>query len=161
MAAIGRVKVLKQDLEKDPSLDDIPEQRLKFLEEYVQCGDPKKAWVQAGYAESSTNMALTTIRANWRIVEKLIRTRIGSHVPFALSGIIELAQNAKQESVRLKALQDILFRAGYDAAMKIEHSEKSAQEMNHSEIENELQRLLKRSNDEHALRAKEDIKELH
>ena len=147
----------------DPEISKVPDQRLIFLEHYIELGDAQKAWLEAGYSASNKRTAMSVVRDNWRIVEKLIRDRIGTHVPMALNGLIHLAQEAKQESVRLKALQDILSRAGYDSAMKIEHSEKLAQDMNHSEIETELQRLLKRSNDEAqaALESKSTQKDLH
>lgn len=132
----------------DPEIADVPDQRLQFLEHYIELGDAHQAWIAAGYSSTSKARAMLTIRDNWRIVEKLIRNRIGTHVPMALNGLIQLAQNAKQESVRLKALQDILSRAGYDSVLQIEHSEKDAQSMNNAELDQELQRLLKRSNDE-------------
>mgnify|MGYP003138138147 CR=1 FL=1 len=131
----------------EPDLQDVPDQRLQFFDLYIETGDAKQAWLDAGYSQSNTSKAMSVIRDNWRVIEKMIRTRIGSHVPMALNGIINLAQNAKQESVRLKALQDILSRAGYDGVMKIEHTEKAADEMDNKEFEVELQRLLKRSND--------------
>jgi len=133
----------------EPDLEDVPDQRLQFFDLYINSGDARSAWIAAGYSTSNAGKAMSLIRDNWRVIEKMIRTRIGTHVPMALNGIIQLAQEAKQESVRLKALQDILSRAGYDGVMKIEHTDKAADELNNSELEQELQKLLKRSNDEY------------
>lgn len=153
--AVGKAKKLKAT-EEDFSTK--TEKFITFLEYYVESGDHKQAWLDAGYSPSNIATAMGKIRDNWRLVEKLIRNRIGSHVPFALNGVVELAMNAKQESVRLKALQDILFRAGYDAALQIETSEKVS-DLDNAELENELTRLLARANNAAAKEAA--IEELH
>ena len=155
MAITSRAKKLKA------TDDDFSTKTMKFisfLEMYVECGDHKKAWLDSGYSASNLPSAMGKIRDNWRLVEKLIRNRIGSHVPFALNGVVELAMNAKQESVRLKALQDILFRAGYDAALQIETSEKVS-DLDNADLENELTRLLARANNAAAKEAATE--ELH
>jgi hypothetical protein len=105
-------------------------------------------------------MAMAKVRDNWELVELLIKNKIGSHVPFALNGIVELAANAKQESVKLKALQDILFRAGYDAPMRIETTEVQAGDMTNTELDNELTKLLSRVNKE-ADKVAKATEELH
>lgn len=119
----------------------------KYLDLYLEYkGDHKKAWVDAGYSEKTLQHSMAKVRENWVEVEKRIRIRIGSHVPMALTGIIELAENAKQESIRLKALQDIMSRAGYDKAQELVVTEKKAEEMDDTELKDELKALLKRSN---------------
>lgn len=124
------------------------EKTIEFLQLYVESGDAKQAWLDVGNSTSTQHLAMQRIRENWRLVEELVRLRIGRHVPFALNGIVELATTAKQEAVRLKALQDILFRAGYDAPMKIETMEKEAKDMSNRELDAELTRLLARVNNE-------------
>ena len=121
---------------------------VKFLELYVETGDKKQAWLDAGYAKGGIRSAGNIIRENMRLVEKLIRNRIGSHVPLALNGVLELATGAKQESVRLKALQDILYRAGYDRPVEIVTSEKDVNALDNKELEDELTTLLARANKE-------------
>ena len=121
---------------------------VKFLELYVETGDKNAAWLEAGYAKGGIRSAGNIIRENMRLVEKLIRNRIGSHVPLALNGVLELATGAKQESVRLKALQDILYRAGYDRPVEIVTSEKDVNALDNKELEDELTTLLARANKE-------------
>ena len=146
MAKTSRVKMIKRTT---PDL--IAGKRdstLMFIEEYIRTGDAKAAWVSVGNLPTTAHMAMSKIRDNWDIVEEMIRLRIGTHVPFALNGIVDLAMNAKQEAVRLKALQDILFRAGYDAALKIETKEVDAKDMSNTQLDAELTRLLARVNNE-------------
>ena len=135
-----RVKLLQKH---DPDGEyDVAERMLSFVAQYVEHGDAKLAWVEAGYSENTTNLAMSKLRDNWRIVESMVKERIGRHVPMALSGIIELAQTAKQESIRLKAQQDILFRAGYDKAMEMVVTDKDTKEMKDEELQKELLTLL-------------------
>ena len=137
-----RVKLLQK---KDPNNEyDVAERMLLFVSQYVEHGDAKKAWVEAGYSEGTTNLAMGKLRDNWRIVESMVKERIGRHVPMALSGIIELAQTAKQESIRLKAQQDILFRAGYDKPMEMVITDKDTKEMKDDELQKELLSLLQK-----------------
>lgn len=137
-----RVKLLQK---KDPNNEyDVAERMLLFVSQYVEHGDAKKAWVEAGYSENTTNLAMGKLRDNWRIVESMVKERIGRHVPMALSGIIELAQTAKQESIRLKAQQDILFRAGYDKPMEMVITDKDTKEMKDDELQKELLSLLQK-----------------
>jgi hypothetical protein len=72
----------------------------------------------------------------------MVKERIGAHVPMALTGIIELAQTAKQESIRLKAQQDILYRAGYDKPMEMVVTDKEAKDLKDDELQKELLAIL-------------------
>ncbi len=139
MARAG-AKVLKLDIPSSCSED-----CYRFLEEYVDNGgDHRAAWLEV-YSESTVRQAAATVRKHWQTVEKIIKTRVGSHVPMALAGVVELAKNAKQESIKLKALQDILKRAGYDAPDKFEVTEKRADELDDDELKTELLQLLKKT----------------
>ena len=143
--AKATAKILK---ETDKDFSGKSELLIKFLELYVEYnGDNKQAWLESGYSPAKVHTSMSVVRDNWRLVEKLIRNKIGSHVPMALAGVVELAQNAKQESVRLKALQDVLYRAGYDRPIEIQHTEKEANELSNRELDDELTRLLARVND--------------
>jgi phosphoribosyl-dephospho-CoA transferase len=85
---------------------------------------------------------MSRLRDNWRLVESMVKERIGAHVPMALTGIIELAQTAKQESIRLKAQQDILYRAGYDKPMEMVLTDKDAKDLKDDELQKELLAIL-------------------
>ena len=140
---MARAKVLQLD-----SGGRMTAQKLEFLEHYVENGgNAKAAWLEAGFAESTCKQAMQIVRQHWQDVEILIRKRVGSHVPMALAGVVELAKNAKQDSVRLKALQDILSRAGYDKPQELVVTEKKAEELDNTELEEELLRLLKERDD--------------
>lgn len=145
MAKASRAKILKKT---DKTFADTTEKMIGFLELYVENGDPKQSWLDAGFSASTQMTAMRHIRDNFKLVEKLITNKIGRHVPFAVNGVIELATNAKNDAVKLKALQDILYRAGYDRPMEIVTSEKTADEMSNKELDDELTRLLARVNNE-------------
>ena len=143
MAAKSRAKLL---LETDKDFSGKTEKLVAFLDAYVETGDKNKSWIDAGYSEKTTNQAMSLIRDNWRLVEKLIRDRIGSHVPMALNGIVELAMNAKNDSVKLKALQDVMYRAGYDRPLEIVTGEMDVQKLANKDLDMELTALLARAN---------------
>ena len=134
-----RVKLLKKS---DPDEYNVNEQFLHFVASYVESGDARGSWVQAGYSPNSAGTAMSRLRDNWRLVESMVKERIGAHVPMALTGIIELAQTAKQESIRLKAQQDILYRAGYDKPMEMVVTDKEAKDLKDDELQKELLAIL-------------------
>ena len=120
------------------------ERLIRFVELYLETeGDHRKAWIDAGYSQSTLPTAMAKLRENWAMVDRMIRDRIGSHVPLALAGIVRLATEAKNDSTRLKACQDLLSRAGYDKAQEIVVTEKKAEEMEDTEVQSEILSLLK------------------
>lgn len=135
-------------MESDKDFTGKTETLVKFLDLYVETGNAKASWVEAGYAEVTVNQAMSKIRDNWRLVEKLIRDRIGSHVPMALNGIVELAMNAKNDSVKLKALQDVMYRAGYDRPLEIITGEMDVEKLPNKDLDAELTAMLARANAE-------------
>jgi hypothetical protein len=143
MAAKSRAKIL---LDTDKDFSGKTEKLVAFLDAYVNTGDKNQSWIDAGYSENTTNQSMSLIRDNWRLVEKLIRDRIGSHVPMALNGIVELAQNASNDSVKLKALQDVMYRAGYDRPLEIVTGEMDVQKLANKDLDMELTALLARAN---------------
>jgi hypothetical protein len=64
----------------------------------------------------------------------------------ALNGIVELAQNASNDSVKLKALQDVMYRAGYDRPLEIVTGEMDVQKLANKDLDMELTALLARAN---------------
>ena len=133
------VKYLKK---VDEEYNEHSEQFLDFVLRYVETGHAPSAWTDAGFSDNTKNRAMSRLRDNWRLVEKVIKDRIGTHVPMALNGIITLAQHAKQESIRLKAQQDILYRAGYDKPVEFVVEDKDATDLKDQELKDELARLL-------------------
>jgi len=134
-----KVKLLKKS---DPSEYDVNENFLQFVAYYVESGNARGSWTKAGYSPNSASSAMSRLRDNWRLVESMVKERIGAHVPMALTGIIELAQTAKQESIRLKAQQDILYRAGYDKPMEMVLTDKDAKDLKDDELQKELLAIL-------------------
>ena len=134
-----KVKLLKKS---DPSEYDVNENFLQFVAYYVESGNARESWTKAGYSPNSAGSAMSRLRDNWRLVESMVKERIGAHVPMALTGIIELAQTAKQESIRLKAQQDILYRAGYDKPMEMVLTDKDAKDLKDDELQKELLAIL-------------------
>lgn len=123
----------------------------KFIDLYLEYdGDAQQAWVDAGYSEGTKRKAMTKVRDNWKMVEARIVAKIGSHVPFALGVVYDLAKNAKGESVKLKAAQDLLGRAGFDQASKIEVSNSDPEKMDKDSLRKELTDLMAKATAESA-----------
>ena len=140
MKASARTNLIK----KEPALAAKTDLLLTFLEEYIDNGGkPQEAWVTAGYAESTKMQAMKMIRKEHATVQKLLSLKIGSHVPSSIQVIVDLMSAEKTPAaVKLKCAQDILSRAGYDAAIDYTITEKPIGDMTNSELDTELAKLL-------------------
>tara|TARA_R110002020_G_scaffold287099_1_gene502598 strand:- start:39673 stop:40104 length:432 start_codon:yes stop_codon:yes gene_type:complete len=119
----------------------------KFIDLYIDYdGDNVQAWKDAGYSESNTNASMAKLRQHWDVVQARIVEKMGRQVPQALAVVVDLMMNARNDSIRLKAAQDLLGRAGYDQASKIELTEKKAEDMDHDALREELTTLMRRAN---------------
>lgn len=118
-----------------------PEKLIAFLDLYCNGMDPREAWVQAGYSPNTKHLAKAKIRENWKLLEKMIDERIGTHVPLALNIIVDIMINAKSDQTRLLAAKDILSRAGKDKPIQIVTEKKAADQMNDLEIDEEIRAL--------------------
>ena len=125
---------------------DNPEKLVAFIEFYLDGYAPKEAWVRAGYSEGQSRQAMHKLRTNWRLVDKMIDERIGSHAPLALNVVVDLMKNAKSETVRLNAAKDILSRAGKDKPVQITHSTKEPEDLPDEELDAEIIALADRLN---------------
>ncbi|MDC1406040.1 hypothetical protein N8314_00635 [Akkermansiaceae bacterium] len=134
-------------IKKDPNLASKSDLLLAFLEEYIDNGgDAQTAWVTAGYAESTKKQAMAMVRKESDTVTKLLNLKIGSHVPSSIKVIVDLMHNEKTPpAVKLKCAQDIMSRAGYDAAIDYTISEKPVEDMTNSELDTELSKLLSKT----------------
>jgi|TARA_R110000850_G_scaffold202652_1_gene328711 hypothetical protein len=140
MAFPKRIALIK----KEPALAAKSDLLLAFLEEYIDNGGKaQEAWVTAGYAESTKKGAMAVARKEHSTVQKLISLKIGSHVPSSIQIIVDLMSAEKTPAaVKLKCAQDILSRAGYDAAIDYTITEKPVTDMTNSELDTELTKLL-------------------
>jgi len=134
-------------MKKEPDFEKASDKLLRFIELYVETGNHIQSWKDAGYSESGIGSAMNTLRNNHKLVEKMIGLRVGRHVPAALNTIVDLMEHARNDSVKLKAAQDVLYRAGYDRPMEIITTEKKVDELDNKALDDELQRLLARVND--------------
>ena len=143
MAFPKRIALIK----KEPDLAKKSDLLLAFLEEYIDNGgDAQVAWVTAGYAESTKKTAMSIVRKESATVTKLLNLKIGSHVPSSIKVIVDLMQAEKTPAaVKLKCAQDIMSRAGYDAAIDYTITEKPVTDMTNSELDTELAKLLNKA----------------
>ena len=109
-----------------------------FIQLYLDGLQPGEAWVQAGYSENTKYQARAKIRENWRTIEKMVDERIGSHVPLALSTVVDLMNNSNSDTVKLNAAKDILSRAGKDKPIQLQHTTKAPDELPDSELDQEI-----------------------
>jgi hypothetical protein len=119
------------------------EKLILFLNYYIDGHEPRDSWVLAGYSESTQNLAMTKLRENWKIVDKMIDERIGLQVPMALAVVANLAKNGKSESIKLQAAKDLLARAGRDRPVEHVFSTKDPEEMKDDDVDKEIRALIK------------------
>lgn len=108
----------------------LTEKQKKFCEAYLELSKGALAAISAGYAEGSAHVEASRLLKNDKVrgyLEELqkerrerIQDRLSAMAEKAAEMIFEIAMNAESESVRLAALKDVLDRAGYKAANKVE-----------------------------------------
>ena len=108
-------------------------QRQMFVEEYVRSGDHLEAAKKAGYKETHTlrNQACKLRRECADEITEELHRNFAEIAPRALNILIDLAENAESESVRLGATGVLLDRAGFRSVDRNEVvKEKSVEELN-------------------------------
>lgn len=81
-----------------------------FADKYLETGNKRKS---ALVARPHLKPASADIHANRMLRNAKVRSYLESHAETAVSNIAFLANNAKSETVKLRANQDILDRSGY------------------------------------------------
>jgi hypothetical protein len=121
-----------------------PEKMVEFMDLYIEGVPIKDAWVQAGYSPNTVQNAMRAVRENWRILDKMVDERIGSHVPQALGIVVHLMTHAKSENIQLNAAKDILARAGKDRPIELKHSTSAPEDLDEDALNAEIIQLAER-----------------
>ena len=119
-----------------------------FIEEYCLTGNAAKAATKAGYSSNVAKQRGYKLKEQFaKQIEERTKKMLQDSVPGALSHLRTLSTDAISEAVKLGAIKDILDRAGYKPAERIEqtisHSEKSI-----DELKRELEALTRSSDPE-------------
>tara|TARA_R110002020_G_scaffold349156_1_gene562800 strand:+ start:498 stop:902 length:405 start_codon:yes stop_codon:yes gene_type:complete len=112
-----------------------------FIEEYCMSGNAAKAAVKAGYSEKVAKQQGYKLKEQFaHEIEERTKKMLQDSVPGALSNLKTLSTEAISEAVKLGAIKDILDRAGYKPAERIEQSI-SHTDMSTDELRRELEAL--------------------
>ncbi len=112
-----------------------------FIEEYCMSGNAAKAAVKAGYSEKVAKQQGYKLKEQFaKEIEERTKKMLQDSVPGALSNLKTLSTEAISEAVKLGAIKDILDRAGYKPAERIEQSI-SHSDMSTDELRRELEAL--------------------
>jgi phage terminase small subunit len=112
-----------------------------FIEEYCMSGNAAKAAVKAGYSEKVAKQQGYKLKEQFaKEIEERTKKMLQDSVPGALSNLKTLSTEAISEAVKLGAIKDILDRAGYKPAERIEQSI-SHSDMSTDELKRELEAL--------------------
>lgn len=88
-------------------------------------GTPAMCFIHGGSLPNVKKKAEATLMA--------ARMRLVQHVPTALEGLIDLSENASADAIKLKALTEILDRAGikggFDVNVEVQHGISAADEI--------------------------------
>ena len=120
------------------------ERQVSFCEHYIRTGNALQSAKAAGYGtsdESAKRRGTELSKRYKEYIDSEIRQNLGSLVPIALKIVAELAEHGESETVRLKAAQDIMDRAGYKPTAKVEQKMVSVEERSTEELEEELKQL--------------------
>ncbi len=113
----------------------------EFIRQYVELGGNATAAAKAiGVSASSASTTGNRMKKRlWQEIQIEIKSSIETHVPKALHGLVQLADGADSETVRLNAIKDLLDRGGLKPTEKQEiHQANKYENMSKEELEAEL-----------------------
>jgi|TARA_Y100000310_G_scaffold289077_1_gene315207 phage terminase small subunit len=105
-----------------------------FIEEYCLTGNAAKAATKAGYSSNVAKQRGYKLKEQFsKEIEERTKKMLQDSVPGALSNLKTLSTEAISEAVKLGAIKDILDRAGYKPAERVEqtitHADKTTDEL--------------------------------
>jgi DNA-binding CsgD family transcriptional regulator len=120
------------------------ERQAEFIRLFVGsqwAGNASKCAVGAGYSEDTAKQKGYQLKRKFadKIQQETVRM-IADSATLGLAGVLDLAKNASNDSVRLQACKDLLDRAGFNAINQIEIS--GLDKKSDEELKEELDRLL-------------------
>lgn len=114
----------------------------KWFEYYMLSGNAAKAAEFAGYGSPKQRGYELKNRFKKEIEEKQ-KAMIVDAVPGVIAKIIEMAQSAESEAVRLNACKDLMDRAGFKPIEKTETEITSTEAKSTEQLEQELADLTR------------------
>ena len=126
------------------SFEERQERDEEFIRQYVELGGNATAAAKAiGVSASSASTTGNRMKKRlWQEIQIEIKSSIETHVPKALHGLVQLADGADSETVRLNAIKDLLDRGGLKPTEKQQVEYKSpTDDMTTEEIKTELNSL--------------------
>lgn len=105
-------------------MGDMSPKQLRFIAEYTKSGNATESARRAGYKQP--HVAGPRMLGNVRIREKLVeadqdfQAMFAGEVAHSIQTIVRLRDTAENESVRLRAAQDLLDRAGLKPKEKVD-----------------------------------------
>lgn len=120
------------------------DQQAEFIRLFVGsewAGNAAQCAIQAGYSAATAKQKGYQLKRKFseKIKEETIKL-IGDSATLGLAGVLDIAKNATNESVKLQACKDLLDRAGFNAINQIEVS--GIDKKSDEELKEELNRLL-------------------
>lgn len=105
----------------------------------------KSCYLDAGFNANGRDNgvmyhARKKLESMWPEIEKEIRTKLNSGALLGLNVVMDMAVNAKQDSVRLKAATELLNKGGFAEAQKIELKETS--DLSEEELQKKIQEKM-------------------
>ena len=114
----------------------------KWFEYYMLSGNAAKSAEFAGYGSPKQRGYELKNRFKKEIEEKQ-KSMIADAIPGVINQIIEMAQTAESEAVRLNACKDLMDRAGFKPIDKTETEITTTEAKSTQELEKELEDLTR------------------
>ena len=120
------------------------EQQAEFIRLFVGsqwAGNASRCAIQAGYSKDTSKQKGYQLKRKFadKIKDETVRM-IADSATLGLAGVLDLAKNATNDSVRLQACKDLLDRAGFNTVNQIEIS--GMDKKSDEELKEELDRIL-------------------
>lgn len=118
----------------------------EFADRYLEIDNGTQS-IKDVYKEEEYDDDYAAVKACKLLKEDKVKAYLENNAGVAASNIVELANNAENETVRLNANKDILDRSGYKPTDKIDHST-LGEKINSTVDDDFLEKLVNKLKDE-------------
>ena len=123
--------------------ENLTDKEQAFVTAYAENGeDEEQAYLTAGYKpQPKSSRAKWMLRHLWINIEEEVKQRIKENSAMALQRLVDLC-NDESSTVSLNAVKDLLSRAGTDATIKSEVTEKTEPgQLSDEELDEQIEKL--------------------
>jgi hypothetical protein len=130
-------------LPSDP--ESVKERVAIVAEAWLNGASKTEAYRQGGFSSVTPGNAATFFKNHKDEIDAFVFTRMKDTIPKALKVLEDIMLHGKSETARMKAITELLDRAGFTTISRIEITNGDVTKLQNDQLEKELQELLEKS----------------